>query len=313
MNRRFLGKTGIEVSELAFGAVEIGMPYGLNVRSKADMLSEADAIHLLHASFDQGINFIDTARQYGDSESIIGKAFKNNRHQVVVATKCKHLHSAGEQNLAGIITGSLHESLAALQTGYVDVFMLHNSNPAIIRHPDVISCFEKLKKEGLIRACGVSTYTPDETKWVIESGVWDLVQVPFNLPDQRQQPLISQAYEKGIGIVVRSVLMKGLLSSNPQTLHPALAAVEKHIGKLAALANEWQVPLPTLATRFALSYKEVSSVLVGLDKMDYLHQSVAAANGQYLTREQLNQVEKLSYPDPGFLNLHHWHTQGWLT
>src|SRR5687768_14027413 len=93
MNRRSLGKTGIQVSEVAFGGVEIGIPYGIGVESAADMISEAQAIKLLSASFDSGINFYDTARQYGQSESIIGKAFENKRDQVIIATKCKHFLS----------------------------------------------------------------------------------------------------------------------------------------------------------------------------------------------------------------------------
>lgn len=302
MNKRLLGN--IEVSELAFGAVEIGMPYGM---SKADMPTEADAIRLLHAAFDSGINFIDTARQYGESEAIIGKAFKENRSKIVIATKCRHLHA--DLN----IIESVKESLAALQTDYIDVYMLHDSNPEIIQHADVLNCFYKLKKDGIIRAAGISTYTPAETKAAIESGVWDVIQVPFNLLDQRQEPLIKMAHEKGIGIIVRSVLMKGLLTNRKQKLHAALASVEEHIGHLDELAGTYQLTLPTLATRFALSYKEVSSVLVGLDKMEYLHQSLQAANGEYLSGTQLQQSRAMAYPEPDFLNLHHWHTKGWLT
>lgn len=310
MNKRLLGKTGIEVSELAFGAVEIGMPYGIGVHSNVDMPAEADAVQLLQAALDAGINFIDTARQYGASESIIGKAFKENRDKIVIATKCKHLDN---NDPVASIRDSINESLTALQTNYIDVYMLHDSNPEIIQHPEVLNCFWKLKKDGTIRATGVSTYTPEETKAVIDSGDWDVIQVPFNLADQRQQPLVKLAYENGIGIVVRSVLLKGLLSGRSQNLHPALGPVENHIGKLNETAAQLQLNLPTLATRFALSYKEVSSVLVGLDKMDYLHQSLKAANGQYFSGEQLQQLESLAYPEPDFINLHHWNTQGWLT
>ena len=308
MNKRPLGNTGIEVSELAFGAVEIGMPYGIGVTAKDDMPTEAEAIRLLHAALASGINFIDTARQYGESEAIIGKAFKGKRSSIVIATKCKHLANGSKID----IIDSIKESLAALQTDYIDVYMLHDSNPGIIQHPEVLNCFYKLKKEGIIRAAGISTYTPDETEAVIESGVWDVIQVPFNLLDQRQEPLIKMANERGIGIVVRSVLMKGLLTNRKQKLHAALASVEEHIGHLDELAGQFQLTLPTLATRFALSYKEVSSVLVGLDRMEYLHQSLQAANGQNLSGPELQLARAMAYPEPDFLNLHHWHTKGWL-
>jgi aryl-alcohol dehydrogenase-like predicted oxidoreductase len=315
MNIRSLGNTGIEVSEIAFGGVEIGMPYGIGVQSHANMLTEKGAIQLLHAALDAGINFIDTARQYGDSETIIGKAFAGKRAEVVIATKCKHLRHADKTipaDLGTIIKGSLTESLTALQTDYADLYMLHDSDPGIVKHPDVIDTFAALKKAGSIRASGVSTYTPAETKAAIESGHWDVVQVPFNLLDQRQEALFTLAQEKGIGIVIRSVLLKGLLSTRGRGLHPALQPVEQRIERFGEMAQALQMPLPTLATRFALSFKEVSSILVGLDKMEYLEQSLAAANGHYLTQQQMQQATALAYPEPDFLNLYQWHVNGWL-
>ncbi|MEO6933387.1 MAG: aldo/keto reductase, partial [Chitinophagaceae bacterium] len=94
---RSLGNTGFKVSEIAFGGVEIGLPYGIGVKDQADMLSHAEAIRLLHAAIDGGINFFDTARLYGESELIMGKAFKDRRENVLIATKCKHFREANGQ------------------------------------------------------------------------------------------------------------------------------------------------------------------------------------------------------------------------
>lgn len=316
MNKRLLGNTGMEVSELAFGAVEIGMPYGIGVTSREFMLSENAAIALLQASLESGINFFDTARQYGQSENLIGKAFREKRKQVIIATKCKHLRNPDGSlpgNMAEAITGSLQESLAALQTDYADIFMLHDSDPETVRHQDVMSCFDQLKKDGRIRACGVSTYTPAETAAAIDCGLWDMIQVPFNLLDQRQQSLFEKAHQKGIGIVIRSVLMKGLLTSKKPTLHPALTAVDTAIQQFNNLAMQLQYGLSALATKFPLSYPQVSSVLVGLDKMEYLVQSLQVVDGQYLGSAQLERVENMAFPEPDFLNLHEWSVKGWLT
>ncbi len=76
MQMRDLGNTGIEVSEIAFGSVSLGIPYGIGVKDETDMPSENQAVGLLHNALDHGINFFDTARHYGRSESIFGKAFK---------------------------------------------------------------------------------------------------------------------------------------------------------------------------------------------------------------------------------------------
>jgi aryl-alcohol dehydrogenase-like predicted oxidoreductase len=317
MIQRPLGKTGINVSEIAFGGVEIGMPYGIGVNSKEDMLPLNDAIRLLQEAVDSGINFFDTARMYGESERIMGEAFHERRHEIVIATKCRHfLDKDGNIppacELVTIIKSSLHESLNTLKSDYVDVFMLHQANTAILNHEEITLTFENLKKEGKIRAAGASTYTYEETELAIDKGCWDVIQLPFNLMDQRQKCLFPKAYEKGVGMVIRSVLLKGLLSNRGKNLHPALAGVEKHIvGYDSLLANE-SYPLSTLAIKFVLSFPEVAAALVGIDGFKYLHQSIEAANGQYLEGRHLEAAERLAYPNPSFIDLPCWSKMNWL-
>lgn len=318
MKQRQLGRTGISVSELAFGGVEIGMPYGLGVTSQADMLSERAAIDLLRTAVDLDMNFFDTARLYGSSESIMGKAFLGRRDAVVIGTKCPPLRDAGGHlppiaTVRGQIERALHESLTALQTDYVDLYMLHHADPDLLRNDGIAQIFTELKASGRIRSTGVSTYSPDDTQLAIESGGWDIIQLPFNLMDQRQHDLFTQAAERGVGLVIRSILMKGLLTSRSFTLHPALQAVEAHIGQYHGLLDDTTPDLSTLAIRFGLSFDEVSAILVGIDRLDYLHQSIRAAGGSTLPAPVLHRARQLAYPDPTFINLPHWDLMGWLT
>lgn len=317
MEKRPLGKTGIEVSEVAFGGVEIGMPYGIGVKNRKDMLPEKEAINLLHEAINSGINFFDTARSYGNSESIMGKAFKGRREEIVLSTKCSHFQYVdgklpNKNELSKIIENSLQESLYALQTDYVDLFMLHTSGIDILENNDISLIFSNIKKSGIARAIGVSTYLPEETKKALDIGVWDVVQLPFNLLNQSQQVLFSLASQKGVGLIIRSVLLKGLLSNRSKNLHPALKKVENHIAFYSELLNEYVPDLTTLATKFPLSFKEVSTILIGIDRMEYLKKSLVAVNGKYLNEKQLKRVVELSYPDPAFLNLHEWDMKGWL-
>jgi aryl-alcohol dehydrogenase-like predicted oxidoreductase len=317
MIKRTLGKTGLSVSEVAFGCVEIGMPYGIGVQSVHDMPTETEAIHLLQTALQKGINFFDTARAYGNSENIIGKAFKECRSEVVIATKCSHFqNSNGDippyEELKQIIEKSLQESLAALQTDYIDIYMLHNADVRILQNQDLANIFAGFKQEGRIKATGVSTYTNEQTDMAIDTGAWDVIQVPFNMMDQRQAQLFNKAQAKGIALIIRSVLLKGLLSDRGKNLHPALNNVEQHIQKYESLTQTAGVNLSTLATQFALSFAQVSSILVGIDKMTYLEQALAAVNGQYLSSELLTQAKALAYPDPAFLDLPKWDREGWL-
>lgn len=318
MQRRFLGNTGIAVSEIAFGGVEIGMPYGIGVKWEEDMLPEKDAVRLLLTALDSGLNFFDTARLYGVSENIMGKAFDGRRDEVVLCTKCRHFRDdkgrlPDDRTLGKIIRVSLEESLRALQTDYIDLYMLHQGDMEILGRDAIAVEMQKLKEKGIVRSIGVSVYSAEESEKVIRSGVWNAVQLPFNLMDQRQQALFCLAGEKGVGIVVRSVLLKGLLSNRGTGLHPMLAPVEEHIRRYQALLNGSFTSLPELAVKFALSFPQVSSVLVGIDRPEYLKQSLAAANGRYLSEAQLLQAQAMQYPDPAFLNLPYWDKMGWLT
>ena len=317
MNNRILGRTGISVSEIAFGGVEIGLPYGIGIKSAADMPTEGEAIHLLHTALESGINFFDTARLYGRSEEIMGKAFKNKHKQVVLCSKCHHLPKSdgrlpGAAELRTFIENSLHESLRALQTDYLDVFLLHNTALADLQHPAISEIFVSLKEKGLVRAIGVSTYSGTETQLVIEQGRWDVLQLSFNLMDQRQATLFEAAKVAGVGIMVRSVLLKGILSDRGRNLHPALKIVEDHRERYSELFNEKIPTLSKLATKFALSFPEVSSVLVGIDRLEYLEQALVTADGNYLDPARLARAQALAFPDPEFLNLHKWDCEGWL-
>ena len=315
MNYRTLGKTGNQISEISFGGVEIGLPYGIGIKGKTDMISESDAINLLNSAIDRGINFFDTARMYGSSETLMGKAFKNKRDKVVISTKCTHLPSGklAPVQTKALIESSLKESLSALQTDYIDVYKLHNATLNHLRNDAILNTFSKLKKDGVIRATGVSTYTIDETKTAIEQGVWDVIQLSFNLMDQRQADMFDLALQAGIGIVVRSVLLKGILTDRGRNLHPALKNVSEHRDRYQELMDESTATLSSLSMKFVLSFSQVSSVLVGIDRMEYLENALATADGHYLNGEKLKRAQQLAYPEPGFLDLPEWDQKGWLT
>lgn len=316
MKKRQLGNTGIQVSEVAFGGVEIGVPYGIGVNSADDMLSTDQSIELLHEAIDKDINFFDTARLYGESEAIMGKAFFDRRDKVILATKCKHFKDAdgtipNYQTLKSTIESSLHESLDFLKTDYVDVFMLHQADVSILNNDDVKDIFNRLKETGKIRSTGASTYTAAETELAIDKG-WDVIQLAFNLMDQQQERNFKYAEETGTGIVVRSVLMKGLLSDKGRNLHPALKDVEEHINKYKVLLNDEIKEISMLATKFALSFSEVSSVLVGIDRSEYLDKAIQSVTGNLLTNADLQKAKELVYPDHAFLDLPGWDRRGWL-
>ena len=287
MKTRTLGRVGIDVSELAFGTVSLGRPYGIGISGPENMLVESEAIDLLRSAFDHGINFYDTANFYGQSEALLGKAFQGERDRVIICSKSASYHKRDEPLPSGreirrITETSLQQSLSALQTSYLDVYMIHSGDVQSQRHPDVIELFTEYKKKGIIRATGVSVYTVEEATNAIESGFWDVVQMAYNLMDQRMGSIFSLAQKYGVGVVIRSVLFKGILTDRGQELHPKLKAVQQHRDVYHELLSETAPTLSELATKFVLSQRDVSSVLVGIDKMDYLQAALKVVDGNYL-------------------------------
>lgn len=312
MNRRLLGKTEIEISELAFGGAGIGLPY-----AGQSLPSEDAAIHLLRDALEQGINFFDTARMYGCSEERIGKAFEGLREEVVFNTKCVHfLHPDGslpeDSVLEETIRGSMEESLVALRTDYVDVFMLHQATEAILKNETVARVFQTLKQEGKTRSIGASTYEPEESKTVAESGIWDVVQIPMNLLDQRHRMMLQDFEKAGVGVVVRSVLFRGLLTGRPVELPDALTAISRHIEAYRHGMSWGNMDLYSLAIRFVLSYSGVSAALIGMDRHEHLVQAMEGIAHLAMDPAIKKELEKRAFADPGLLNFNQWIKKGWI-
>ena len=314
MRNRSLGKTEIMVSELAFGGVEIGLPYGIY----KELMPQDAAVDLLRAAVDSEINFFDTARMYGCSEERMGIAFKGIRDRVVLSSKCPHLRLPNgkirsQTKLKTFIEESLHTSLKMLGTDYLDVYLVHDADAEIIKNDEVANVFEAAKRKGYVRSIGVSTYGFADFKLACEDGRWDVVQLAFNLMDQTAAQMFGEARQKGIGIMVRSVLMRGILTDVGIDLtHEKLHPVAEHRKKYLNLLGGEHRSLSDLATKFVLSFEDVSSVLVGIDKMEFLEKAVALANGIYLDDGMLAQIKQLAYPDPEFLNISRWVGHGWI-
>ena len=153
MHKKKMGKTSLEISELSFGTVSLGLPYGIGVNGNSDMLAEQAAVDLLNEALDSGVIFFDTALGYGTSEKILGKAFKNRRSDAVICTKPARLYdfysgqpfpSAAE--IKSKLQSSLDKSLSSLQTDHIDIYMSHDGTEEVIENDTVVDFFQGLKK-----------------------------------------------------------------------------------------------------------------------------------------------------------------------
>jgi aryl-alcohol dehydrogenase-like predicted oxidoreductase len=209
MNYRLLGRTGYQISEVGLGAWQIGGSWG-NV-------PDEDAIQLLHAAIDAGVNFFDTADVYGDgrSERLINRALAGRKDMIVVATKAGRRlqpHVAEGYNRENL-TAFVERSLKNLGRESLNLLQLHCPPTDVYYQPEVFAVLDDLKKAGKILHYGVSVQKVEEALKAIEFDGVESVQIIFNI--FRQRPLdvfLPRAVQKNAGVIVRLPLSSGLLS-----------------------------------------------------------------------------------------------------
>ncbi len=314
MRYRSLGRTGLSVSEVSLGTVELGMEYGLKEDGASSVPAETDARNLLNRAIDSGVNFIDTAALYGNSEEIIGRALKGRRSEYVLATKCMHRLDEGVDyaDSRRSIAESIDQSLLRLQTDYIDLLQVHGRDLLdvelrMIRDGVVMDEMEKARKAGKIRFTGYSSYSEEAALAAIEDGRWETLQFACNILDRRYlKHAIPEACERGVGIIVRSALLKGALTDKSRFMPERLKPLVDHIDRLGDVQAATRYSLPELALRFVLSIPEISTVIVGADRLEYLEEAVAASDGEGLSEEVLVKLEDMALDDPYLLNPGNW-------
>ncbi|UCD72594.1 MAG: aldo/keto reductase [Candidatus Bathyarchaeota archaeon] len=202
--KRELGRTGVVVSEIGFGGIPI------------QRISERRALELVNRSIDMGINFIDTHRDYGDSEKKIGRAIKGRRNEVYVCTKS---HARDPEGLSL----DLETSISNLEVSTVDLYYLHGVNTIEdlrkATSPENLDFLQRMKDEGVIRFLGVSGHLEEPMLKAIETGFFEVVMFPFNyiVPDARKK-IIPICKEKGVGFVCMKPFAGGMLDDSKSVL-----------------------------------------------------------------------------------------------
>jgi len=271
-----LGKTGIEVSKLGFGASPLGEEFG-------PIDAEAGA-RAVHEAIDRGVNFFDTSPFYGRtlSETRLGAALDGRRDSAVVATKCGRYGQADFDFSAERITRSIDESLARLQTDYVDVLHLHDvefgDREQIIG--ESLPALARIKESGKARAIGVTGLQLDLLADLVETFPVDVVltYARYNLAiqdiDERLTPLCR---ERGVGVINASPLLLGALTDGgPPNWHPGDPELLSAARRASALCRERGSNLAVLALRYALDHPTVASTFVGIRTPHELEQNLEA-------------------------------------
>lgn len=304
-----LGNTGLTVPALGLGTVEIGCEYGIGRKEIPD---EQTAISLLKAAVDAGITFIDTAHSYGLAEERIGKSGIGKMPGVVIGTKCAQELEEGRdlrgKALLELIRRQVEESLKRLRTDSLQLLQLHSATKEQIERGEIIEVLQKMKDDGLAQHIGLSTRGEDAPLAAMEGGFFETLQVAHSILDQRMAPrVLPKAAERQVGIINRSVLLKGSLVPRRREQLPGELAILKERSRQAQnVAAELGMDLPALALRFAISNPAVSTALIGTAKPERIAPMVAAVNAGPLPEDVLTRLRALAIPDPLQVDPRNW-------
>jgi aryl-alcohol dehydrogenase-like predicted oxidoreductase len=308
MQYRTLGRTGIKVSPYALGALmfatQIGNP------------DPEDSIRIIHKALEAGINLVDTADAYGDSEEIVGRALKGHRDNVILTTKFSRPMGA-DPNQQGasrrwIIT-AVEDSLRRLQTDRIDVYQIHRPDPDTDIE-ETLAALTDLVRSGKIRAFGTSAMPASnlvEAHWVAERRClqrFHTDQPPYSILNRSiEREVLPVAQRYGMGILVWGPLGQGMLTGrvrrgqdtdvrrakimNAFTDERRLDAVEQ----LVPLAADAGLSMPHLAMAFAISHPGVTSALLGARTMEQLDDLLAGMD-TVLSDDVLDRIDEIVPP-----------------
>ncbi len=327
MKLNAFGSTGLKVSELGFGGSRIGGVF-------ADKNSGKEALSVLRKALDAGINFYDTADMYsqGESESLIGTAFRDRREQVIIATKGGYCLPARRNMIKRIkplvrpivralglkrarlpagfsgalsqdfspsyLINALETSLKRLRMDYVDLYQLHSPRAAFLQSDafgTALQTLEKLKRQGKLRFYGVATESAEDAPFCVSAPGISSLQVGFGLldPEALDQGTLATASARGLGIIARGCFAGGLLKDGLDTAQLEAATPKwQRILSLRALSKRMDRSLLDMALQFCRGTPAVGVTLLGMRTESHL-----SANLHHYAARPLNAEEYAAIHD----------------
>jgi aryl-alcohol dehydrogenase-like predicted oxidoreductase len=259
MEKRRLGKTDMDVSVLGFGGSEIGYE-----RASAETVAE-----LLNSALDAGLNVIDTAECYYNSEELIGQAVGNRRKEFYLFTKCGHPHGmeSGANWSKDSILESVTRSLQRLKTDRLDLLQLHSCSEAELRKGEVIDALRTAREKGYTRYIG---YSGDSraAHFAVESGAFDTLQTSVNIADQEAIDLaLPLAHEKQMGVIAKRPIANAAWKTGHRPIDSYHHEYFERLRKLNYdfLRGDLNRSV-SIALRFTLSVPGVHTAIVGTKK-----------------------------------------------
>ncbi|MEX2446185.1 MAG: aldo/keto reductase [Dehalococcoidia bacterium] len=302
---RTLGRTGMQVTQLGYGALEFRM-----VRPSYRRIPPEQAGAVLHAVLDAGINFIDTSPDYGASEEVVGQWLRHRRSEFFLASKCgcpvavdplaapPREHTYTREN----IVANVEQSLRRLRTDYLDLVQFHHTpSRQELEQGDALRALEDLRTAGKVRFIGASSSVPRLPE-LIDAGIFDAFQIPYSALQREHEPWITRAAEAGAGTIIRGGAARGAASEEKDWSVPVIGVEEdrpRSLWERAGLDDLLDgMGRHEFILRFTLSHPDLHTTIVGTARPDHLQANLDAARKGPLpadlyaeTKRRLNAAE----------------------
>jgi len=308
MKYRTLGKTGLKVSEVGFGAWAIG---GNNYGNSYGPTDDAVSLSTVERAFELGCNFYDTADVYGHghSEDLLGQALREHRDDVILATKVggDFYHDPPRMNFnPEYLEFASAKSCERLRTDHIDLYQLHNPPAQLLKNGKIFESLEKLMDSGRIRHYGISIHDPHEGLLSMKYGQPAAIQVVFNLLRQEaKNQLFQMAREQNVAIIAREPLSNGFLAGKftIDSTFPSgdirgnfprnyLSGLIRASQQLRLLESKTRT-LAQASIRFVLDHKDVSTVIPGAKSPQQIEEDIKASELPSLTGEEILRIKLL--------------------
>jgi aryl-alcohol dehydrogenase-like predicted oxidoreductase len=288
MEIREFGRTGLRASRLGLGLAEI--------TRHGELYSDVQtAGRVLNAALDGGVNFLDTAACYGETEEMMGRTISNRRHEYALATKCGHVieGASGEEWSARVIEESIDRSLKRLGTDYLDVVQLHSCSVEVLEKGEAIEALLRARDAGKVRFLGYSGDN-EAAHWAVESGHFDSLQTSYSLVDQhaRTKGLLQRARSNGLGVIIKRPVANGVwgIDRSPYQYADEYFRRAKVIRDMGPIEGEPDDPHQT-AMGFVLGQFEVDTAIVGTRNPDHMLSNIDMVESSLPISEEV--VEEL--------------------
>lgn len=286
-------------SKLILGTVQFGMNYGINNHEGKPSFEKMK--NILDLAKLKGINLLDTAEAYGDSQNRIGEYHNTCSDKFNIITK----FSPNRLDLSKNIKKRINQNLVNLNVKYLYSYMFHSFED----YKKYFSLFKKdliwLKKNKKIKKIGVSLHSNAEITEVLLNDHIDLIQLPFNLFDNsnHRQDILLKAKSNGVEIHTRSVFLQGLFFKDPNKISGNLIDFKRHLTKLYKLVNLEK--MNDLALNYVCSKDYVDGVLFGVDSVEQLKSNIDSYEAN-TTLSMINEVDKIHIKNKSLLNPANW-------